>query len=98
MRDNLPQKSQLLVYGAESGAIEIAVRSEKETAWLTRDFEIVSALLAQLPSGVEIGLASSDAPTGRFIDSPGQRPGLSAPTQIQALKGRPNLIFTGDAR
>ena len=34
--ENLPQKSQLLVYEAENGQIKIDVRLENETVWLTQ--------------------------------------------------------------
>jgi hypothetical protein len=36
MSDDAPQKSQLLIYQAESGAIKIDVRFENETVWLTQ--------------------------------------------------------------
>jgi hypothetical protein len=36
MSNDLPQKSQLVIYRAENGAIKIDVRFENETAWLTQ--------------------------------------------------------------
>jgi hypothetical protein len=36
MSENLPQKSQFLVYEAENGQIKIDVRLENETVWLTQ--------------------------------------------------------------
>ena len=36
MSQNLPQKSQFLVYQAENGQMKIDVRLENETVWLTQ--------------------------------------------------------------
>jgi len=36
MSENMPTKSQFLVYEAENGQIKIDVRLEDETVWLTQ--------------------------------------------------------------
>ena len=37
MTDNLPTKSEFLVYQTEDGRIKVDVRLEDETVWLTQD-------------------------------------------------------------
>ena len=53
---DLPQKSQFLIYQAESGAIKLDVRFENETVWLTQQH--MAELFQVTPQNITLHLKS----------------------------------------
>src|SRR4030042_2669043 len=57
MTDNLPTKSEFLVYQTEDGRVKIDVRLEDETVWLTQ--KLMAELFQTTPQNITIHLKNT---------------------------------------